>query len=213
MPGCPENTIRVLAPDGKFEGCIPYKEYVESIQREPSPISFADRFRYKGEMVRVGSLARINMIDKIASDTPIAAAYFDQFRKLYEIPSHRVLQYELARSIELVLSMEQALNILDTKLDGPTSELHIESRLKDGDGFGVVEAPRGVLIHHYIVKNNRIEDVELLIPTMYNILAMEESLKSIGSRYIGPEGISAGLEEAVGRVVRAFDPCLACATH
>jgi coenzyme F420-reducing hydrogenase alpha subunit len=213
LPVCPSNSIRVMNSYGDPEKCLPYNEYVNLVQREPSPISFADRFRYKNQMVRVGSLARLNMIQDLSPKTPLASAYFDQFRKLYDFPSHDIFQYELARSIELVLAMEQALNILESPLDGATNEILNPCHPQDGEGYGVVEAPRGVLIHHYIIKNGRLEDMELLIPTMYNILAMEESLKSIGSNYITPNGINIGLEDAVGRIVRAFDPCLACATH
>jgi coenzyme F420-reducing hydrogenase alpha subunit len=58
-----------------------------------------------------------------------------------------------------------------------------------------------------------IEDAEFIIPTVHNMLAIERALMVAGERYITPQGINLELEKAVGRVVRAFDPCIACATQ
>ena len=85
--------------------------------------------------------------------------------------------------------------------------------LRDGDGYGMLEAPRGPLIHHYRVENGLIAKAEFIIPTVHNMLAIERALKVAANRYITPERVDLELERAVGRVVRAFDPCIACATH
>jgi len=77
----------------------------------------------------------------------------------------------------------------------------------------VVEAPRGPLIHHYTIREGLVEKARFVIPTQHNIFAIERALRVAAERYITPQGISLELEKAVGRVVRAFDPCIACATH
>ncbi len=77
----------------------------------------------------------------------------------------------------------------------------------------MVEAPRGPLIHHYSIENGLITNIELVIPTVHNMLAIERALRVVAERYIKPDGVNMELEKAVGRVVRAFDPCIACATH
>ena len=84
---------------------------------------------------------------------------------------------------------------------------------RDGEGYGLVEAPRGPLIHHYVIENGLIAKAEFIIPTVHNLLAIERALKVAANRYINSERINLELERAVGRVVRAFDPCIACATH
>jgi len=84
---------------------------------------------------------------------------------------------------------------------------------RDGVGFGMVEAPRGPLIHKYVVEKGLIVDAQFIIPTVHNMLAIERALRVAGRRYISPAGINLELEKAVGRVVRAFDPCIACATQ
>jgi coenzyme F420-reducing hydrogenase alpha subunit len=76
-----------------------------------------------------------------------------------------------------------------------------------------VEAPRGPLIHHYAIEDGRISQARFLIPTVHNALAIERALTVAARRYVTPDRIELELEKAVGRVVRAFDPCIACATH
>jgi coenzyme F420-reducing hydrogenase alpha subunit len=83
----------------------------------------------------------------------------------------------------------------------------------DGEGYGLVEAPRGPLIHHYVIEDGLIAKAEFIIPTVHNLLAIERALKVAADRYINSERINLELDRAVGRVVRAFDPCIACATH
>ncbi|MBC7237149.1 MAG: nickel-dependent hydrogenase large subunit, partial [Chloroflexi bacterium] len=83
----------------------------------------------------------------------------------------------------------------------------------DGEGCGLVEAPRGPLIHHYLIVDGKIRTARFVIPTQHNILAIERALRVAAERYITSQGISLELERAVGRVVRAFDPCIACCTH
>ncbi len=84
---------------------------------------------------------------------------------------------------------------------------------RDGEGYGLVEAPRGPLIHHYRVEDGKIAHAEFIIPTVHNLLAIERALRVAARRYVTPSGVDMELERAVGRVVRAFDPCIACATH
>ena len=87
------------------------------------------------------------------------------------------------------------------------------NQVKGGVGYCLVEAPRGPLIHRYVVENGVISDAQFIIPTVHNMHAIERALMVAGNRYIHPEGINLELEKAVGRVVRAFDPCIACATQ
>jgi coenzyme F420-reducing hydrogenase alpha subunit len=69
------------------------------------------------------------------------------------------------------------------------------------------------LIHHYRIEDDAIADAEFIIPTVHNTKAIERALRVAAQRYITPDRIDMELEHAVGRVVRAFDPCIACATQ
>ncbi|MCU0522734.1 MAG: nickel-dependent hydrogenase large subunit [Anaerolineae bacterium] len=76
-----------------------------------------------------------------------------------------------------------------------------------------MEAPRGPLIHHYRVEQGKIARAEFIIPTVHNMMAIERALRVAAERYVSADSVALELERAVGRVVRAFDPCIACATH
>jgi coenzyme F420-reducing hydrogenase alpha subunit len=111
----------------------------------------------------------------------------------------------------LVYGLEQAIEILSEPLDDQDADVPYTPR--DGDGYGLVEAPRGPLIHHYHIEKGLIAQAQFIIPTMHNVLAIEQALRVAAERYIDAERVDMELELAVGRVVRAFDPCIACATH
>ena len=106
---------------------------------------------------------------------------------------------------------ERALEILAEPLaDEPTAVAHTP---RDGEGYGLVEAPRGPLVHRYRIEAGRIAEAEFIIPTVHNVLAIERALRVAADRYVTPDSVRLELDRAVGRVVRAFDPCIACATH
>jgi coenzyme F420-reducing hydrogenase alpha subunit len=119
--------------------------------------------------------------------------------------------FDLARGVELVYALERALVILEEPLDHEDTDVPYTPC--DGDGYGLVEAPRGPLIHHYQIENGLITQAEFVIPTVHNVRAIERALRVAAERYINSERVDMELERAVGRVVRAFDPCIACATH
>ena len=118
--------------------------------------------------------------------------------------------FDICRGIELVFALEKAKQMLERDLEHGETEIGYTP--KDGAGFGLVEAPRGPLIHHYEVENGLIKSADFVIPTVHNMLAIRRALTVVAKRYVSAEGINAELERAVGRVVRAFDPCIACAT-
>jgi len=203
--------IRVMGPDGQeaaiFEACD-HATYLEQVVVETS---YARGTLYQGERMRANSLARLNILPEMG--TPRAQVYAERFRAVYGHPAHGILLFDLARCIELVYCIERAIDILQEDLSGPPEEFKVPYSLQDGEGCGLVEAPRGPLIHHYVITNGHIQEAMFVIPTQHNLFAIEHALEVAARRYISAEGISAELERAVGRVVRAFDPCIACATH
>jgi F420-non-reducing hydrogenase large subunit len=159
--------------------------------------------------MRANSLARINLA--LSMGTPLADEYLDKLTHTFGKPAHPILLFDLCRGIELVYAFERAIEMLSKDL--LYEDTSVPYSLKDGQGYGLVEAPRGPLIHHYTVKDGLIEDAEFIIPTVHNMLAIERALKVAGERYVSGDAIDLELERAVGRVVRAFDPCIACATQ
>jgi F420-non-reducing hydrogenase large subunit len=201
--------IRVMNPDGDICDSFLAREYRDYLTFEETDYSYAEITSYQGETLRANSLARVNIGQE--ANTPIAARYLQRFHDTFGQPAHAILLFDLARSIELAWSLEQAMLLLEEPLDQEDTDVGYTPR--DGDGYGLVEAPRGPLIHHYHIEGGLVTNAKFIIPTVHNIRAIEQALRVAAERYITPDRVDMELEKAVGRVVRAFDPCIACATH
>jgi len=201
--------IRVLAPDGLEQAAFEAGDYGDYLTEVPTEGSYSDGTLFQGELLRANSLARLNMLPELG--TPRADHWMQRFRQDWGYPAHAILLFDLARGIELVYAIERAIELLGRDLS--SGEMRVAHVPRDGEGWGVVEAPRGPLIHHYAIREGLVEKARFVIPTQHNIFAIERALRVAAERYITPQGISLELEKAVGRVVRAFDPCIACATH
>jgi F420-non-reducing hydrogenase large subunit len=209
FPNYDSGILRLMGPDGIINDCFPARAFRSYLTIEETEYSYAGQTSFRGEVLRANSLARINMMRCMG--TPRADDYLARFQEAFGRPAHAILLFDLCRGIELVYALERAMELLEQPLDlADTANPHTP---RDGEGFGLVEAPRGPLIHHYRIENGLIAEAEFIIPTIHNILAIERALRVAARRYIDSERVNLELERAVGRVVRAFDPCIACATH
>ncbi len=208
-PDFASRTVSVMDPNGAEVVGFSAAEFLGRVTHRDTDYSYAGKTSYDGQVIRANSLARINMFDRMG--TPIADEYLKRFRSDFGRPAQALIFYDLARGIELVYAIERASEILEETLF--EAETAVPHTVRDGEGYGLVEAPRGPLIHHYHVQKGVIEKAEFVIPTVHNVMAIERALKVAAQRYITPEKVDLELDQAVGRVVRAFDPCIACATH
>lgn len=208
-PNFDGDTIKIMSPAGKIREDFHPGEFRKHLEYQETDYSYAGQTSYQDHVIQANSLARINMTEK--NGTRLADKYLNKFRSEFGKPAHGILLYDLARGIEIVYGLEKAIEILQEPLDREDVEVPYSPR--DGEGYGVVEAPRGPLIHHYSINEGKIAKAEFIIPTVHNSLAIERALTTAAKRLITGGQISLELEKAVGRVVRAFDPCIACATH
>jgi F420-non-reducing hydrogenase large subunit len=208
------DVIRVMGPDGGVHESFSPHDFRSYLRYEDNEYSYAGQTSFRGNVLRANSLARINMTSFLG--TECADEYLTRFQREFGQPAHAILLYDLCRGIELVHAIERAIQILSGPLDGEAgTQRHsaVPHEPRDGEGYGLVEAPRGPLIHHYTIERGLVTQAEFIIPTVHNVLAIERALKVAARRYIAPDHINMELEKAIGRVVRAFDPCIACATH
>jgi F420-non-reducing hydrogenase large subunit len=208
-PNYSGGNIRVMGADGVVRDVFPARNFRAYLDYEETDYSYAGQTSYDGQVLRANSLARINMAHRMG--TPRADEYLARFREAFGQPTHALLLFDLARGIELVYALERAVEVLAEPLDGEDTDVGYTPR--DGEAYGLVEAPRGPLIHHYIIEDGLIAEAEFIIPTVHNVRAIERALRVAAERYITADRVDMELERAVGRVVRAFDPCIACATH
>ena len=161
---------------------------------------------------RVGPLARVNNCDFIP--TPLAEAERQEFKAHANGGFvHASLAYHWARMIEMLYSAEGIKEIL---LDEVTVKDDIATPLgeKSLEGIGVIEAPRGTLFHHYRVnEDDSVEMANLIVSTTNNNQAMNESIRQVATEYLDGNELTEGLLNHLEVAVRAYDPCLSCATH
>jgi NAD-reducing hydrogenase large subunit len=161
---------------------------------------------------RVGPLARLNVCERIG--TPVAEeARQDFVSRTGGRPNHRTLHYHWARLIEALHCAEVMKGLLlDDDISG--SDLHRKGTRRS-EGIGVVEAPRGTLIHHYRAdEKDRVTRCNLIVSTTHNNEPMNRAVRWVAEHVLaGRQELTDTLLNQVEIAVRAYDPCLSCATH
>jgi len=160
----------------------------------------------------VAPLARLNVADGMA--TPLAQeAYEEMFKVLGGKPVHHTLANHWARVVEMIYAAERLRELANDPeiTDTKTRNLPTETPRV---GIGVVEAPRGTLIHHYETDNRGvIRKANLLVATQHNAARIALSVDKAARNYIKDGRIDDGMLNMVEIALRAYDPCHACATH
>ncbi|MCK5082077.1 MAG: Ni/Fe hydrogenase subunit alpha [Candidatus Omnitrophica bacterium] len=160
---------------------------------------------------RVGPLARINTCDFI--DTPLAEKARQEFMALTDgKPNNITLAYHWTRMIETVHAIEKIKELLnDPDLQG--TDLVVKGKRRE-ETVAMIEAPRGTLIHHYRVnKDDQVEMANLIVSTTHNNKSMNAAVTRVAEDYLSGVEITEGLLNHVEVAIRAYDPCLSCATH
>jgi NAD-reducing hydrogenase large subunit len=162
--------------------------------------------------VQVGPLARINNCDFI--ETPKAQKALNDFRSINGRRSFKSLNFHWARLIEMLHCAEKINDLLsDNQLQG--NHL-VDKKEFHPSGIGFIEAPRGTLIHHYEVDpSGEIKRCNLIVSTTHNNFAMNDAVMQV-SKGVFNQAIKNQEEpilNAIEVAIRAYDPCLSCATH
>lgn len=160
---------------------------------------------------RVGPLARVQNCDFIA--TPRAEAARREFVAWGGgAPVHATLAYHWARMIEVLHCAEVIAELLaDPEI--LAGEL-TSAGTRAGHGVGIIEAPRGTLIHDYDVgEDDLVTRCNLIVSTTHNNQAMNEAVRQVARQYLDGHEITEGLLNRIEVAIRAYDPCLSCATH
>ena len=162
---------------------------------------------------RVGPLARLAVANQIVGDlaSKLLKSYYGIFGK---VPSN-VMAYNAARFVELTSAIEASKTMLEEArfFKGP---IRVEAKEKAGEGVGIVEAPRGILLHHYKTdESGIIRMANIITPTAFNAPSIEQDLSVIAKKDL-QSILKDGRDEVFWKMevlTRAYDPCLSCATH
>lgn len=219
-----DGDVRVVDPNGKEFAKFKGQNYLDHIREHVEPWTYV-KFCYlknvgwkgfvDGEdsgIYRVAPLARLNASDGMA--TPLAQ---EAYEKMYEIlggkPVHSTLAFHWARLIEALYASERVLELArDPELTSPDIvNLPTET---PKEGIGVVEAPRGTLFHHYKTDDKgMLTEVNLIVATQNNAASICMSIEKAAKSLIKKGEVSNGILNMIEMAFRAYDPCLACATH
>ncbi len=210
--------LRAVDSEGnKILNDVDYQDYEQYIEEEVRSWSYM-KFPYLKSLgkekgwYRVGPLARLNTCDFIPS--PLAQAEFEQYKALTNgKPNNSCLHYHYARLIEILHSAEMMKELLKDP-DLMEGEL-VTKGTKAYKGIGLLEAPRGTLFHHYeINEDDQITKANLIVSTTNNNEPMNQSVNSVAHSWMdGKLEITEPMMNAVEVAIRAYDPCLSCATH
>jgi NAD-reducing hydrogenase large subunit len=212
-----DGTLRARDDAGEkiFDG-VDYRGYHRYIEEEVKPWSYmkfpflTSLGREKG-WYRVGPLSRVQNCDLIP--TPLAEVERREFVDYCGgTPMHAPLAYHWTRMIEMLHAVETIKDLLHD--DDILGEDRVVTGERAFEGVGVIEAPRGTLIHHYRVdESDLVTMCNLIVSTTHNNQAMNEAIRHVAKRYLNGRSITEGLLNHVEVAIRAFDPCLSCATH
>src|SRR5579864_6297480 len=199
-----------------IDNYIPAEEYSQwigeaSLRESYLKAPFFKPLGYPGGVYRVGALARLNAASQCG--TPLADVEFTEFHQRFGAVAHSAFLYHYARLIEIVYALEKIQALLE---DASILDRHVRATagVNALEGVGMIEAPRGTLIHHYKVnEEGAITWANLIVATGHNNLAIGRSVRQVSERFIDGTKLNEGMLNRVSAVVRAYDPCLSCSTH
>ncbi len=196
---------------------VDYQEYAKHIAEEVRDWSYM-KFPFMKSVgpekgwYRVGPLARLNTADFI--DTPEAEAARKEFKAVTGgKPNNITMAYHWARMIECLHSAEKINDLLHDK-DLQGTDLVTKGERRE-EAVGLIEAPRGTLFHHYRVnKQDQVTMANLIVSTTNNNEPMNRAVQKVAQDCIsGKPEVTEGLLNRIEVAIRAYDPCLSCATH
>ncbi|MFH0907992.1 MAG: Ni/Fe hydrogenase subunit alpha [bacterium] len=217
-----DGKLRMMTADGQCED-FTYEQYTDFIAEHIEPWTYL-KFPYMKKagsfsmdldrpsgIYRTNTLARINVCDRIS--TPLAQAELEEFRTAFGRPAQATLLYHWARLIELLHNAEKVVELLDDP-EITSTDIRKSVTPRAARGIGCVEAPRGTLFHDYETDANGIvTNVNLIVGTTHNNAPINMSVKKAAQSLIKNGVYDEGILNKIEMAIRAYDPCLSCATH
>ena len=218
-----DGKIRVVNPEGREFAKWAPADYLNNVEEHVEEwtyvkLPYLKKVGWKGlvdgpgsGIYRVGPLGRLNASEGMA--TPLAQ---EEYKRMYETLGgkavHSTLAFHWARLVELLYAAERTLEL---SRDKEVTSKDIRNKPGEpGEGVGIVEAPRGTLIHHYVVDEEGLaKKVNLIVATVNNAPAICMSIRDAAKGVIKGGVVNDGLLNMVEMAFRAYDPCFGCATH
>ena len=213
-----DGLIRIVDESGKIvaDNIDPgrYSDYIGEAAEKWSYMKFPyyKPLGYPKGVYRVGPLARLNIASRCG--TPLADEELREFKRWSKNGVvQNIMFYHYARLIEILYCMEKVNEFL-SEPEIYSDNVQAKASVNRYEGIGVIEAPRGTLIHHYKVnKYGLVEWANLIVATEHNNLAFNMAITQVAKKYLSGGRLNEGLLNRVEAAIRALDPCFSCATH
>jgi len=195
---------RIRSDRGLDIGPSEYDEHFEEEHVERSN-ALHSRLRERGTYL-CGPLARFALNHEQLSPVALEAAR----EAGLEAPCRDAFRSIVVRSVELLYACDESLRLIEAYEEPDAPAVPVEPVA--GTGYGVSEAPRGLLYHRYrLDADGSILDAKIVPPTSQNQLAIEDDLRAVVGRYaqLDDDALRVLCEQAI----RNYDPCISCATH
>jgi len=187
---------------------VPSEKYGENLKHVSIPNSHASGYMFDGKIYMTGALARINL----AKDHLHPNTKRDAIKYLKLFPSKNIYHNNLAQAIEVLHAIDSSLSIIKSlhlQKESPVTFIR-----REGTGIGVIEAPRGALFYRLEVdKTGKVKTGQIVVPTGQNQICIEGCIRKFLEQNITSLSDSEIVEHEVEKIVRAFDPCMSCASH
>lgn len=208
------NRFRIFDRQGNVTDVFDVDEFSDHISEmrggeSLAKIPYLTRLGFPEGILMVGPLARFLAVDGPMADEEIRGL---EIAGIFRDKSALTLEsFDICRILEILWAANRILKLCaDLDLNEIRNEVDCNV---SGKGNGVIEAPRGVLLHTYLVNRGILEKARLLVATQFNNAFINLLIRDIAERHILDDCLSEEGEYLIGRCVRLFDPCLSCATH
>lgn len=195
----------IVISDGSVIKKDKFREY---FQKTVIPYSQAPGFHFKGKPYVVGALARLNL----NKETLHWKTRQDLAEYIALFPSKNIFHNNLAQAIEIVHCIDSSIDILE-KMEFK-NEPKVAIKIKESEGIGVMEAPRGTLYYNLkIDPEGKISFADLVIPTSQNQIKIDKDIGELVQNRLDNGFDKEKISLEIERLIRAYDPCMSCATH
>ncbi len=215
-----DGTLKIVDDEKNVVRQFDYHDYLDHVSEGVEEWSYM-KFPFLTELgrdagsVRVGPLARLNVTKTLS--TPLAQRALEKFHAYTGGSANNMtLHTNWARTIEIIHAAEVVRDLLlDPDLQKDDLVVTAPADAWTGEGIGVVEAPRGTLLHHYRADpEGSVTFANLIVATTQNNQVLNRTIHSVAVDYLGGQAeITEGMMNAIEVGIRAYDPCLSCATH
>lgn len=186
-------------------------QFGQYLEKVVMPYSHAAGYRFQGKIHQVGALARINLNQPSLHPR----TQKDTVRALAKFPSNNVFHNNLAQAIEILHAIDSSIDLISqyqAVSEKPVSLTFSNSPSSPSiTGVGVIEAPRGTLYHKLTVIDGKVADAQIVVPTNHNQIPIVIAIRDYVSQNLDKP--KEELTTEIEKLIRAFDPCMSCASH